>query len=434
MNKAILRLAIPNILSNISVPLLSSFDTALMGRLSAEHLGAVGLGAMIFNFVYWNFGFLRMGSTGMTAQAYGQGNSQKITTILTQALTVACGLALLLLLLQRPFLLAANSLLQVGETQRPLVASYFYIRIWAAPAALGMYALFGWFFGMQNATFPLILTIVINVINMVVSYILVYHMDWGIAGVAWGTVVAQYAGLLLGLVLLAWRYNNYLQYWSWSVVKHWRQLEHFVRINSDIFLRTLCLTLAFALFYRQSSELGATVLAVNVILLQYVNWMSYGVDGFAFAAESLVGKYYGAQQASALQLAIKRCFQWGLGLALIYAAVYYLGGTQLLGVFTNQQAIKTAAIPYLWWMILFPLLGTPCYIWDGIYIGLTAAPAMRNTMILAFVAYLICLFSLGNSFGNHGLWAALLFFMVARGIMQWYWWQRGWLDIKRANT
>ncbi|MEO0726223.1 MAG: MATE family efflux transporter, partial [Bacteroidota bacterium] len=279
MNKEILRLAIPNILSNISVPLLSSFDTALMGRLSADHLGAVGLGSMIFNFVYWNFGFLRMGSTGMTAQAYGRENRAEMGTVLGQAALVAVSLALLLLILQSPLLQASQSLLKVSADQQPLVGTYFSIRIWAAPAALGMYALMGWYFGMQNAIYPLILTIVINVVNMLISYLLVWHYEWGIAGVAWGTVIAQYVGVLVGIVLLLKQYSWIRDSIQSKVLLQWEALVRFLRINGDIFLRTLCLTLAFAFFYRQSAGLGDLILATNVILLQYVNWMSYGVDG-----------------------------------------------------------------------------------------------------------------------------------------------------------
>ena len=422
MNKEILRLAVPNILSNVSVPLLGSFDTALMGRLSADHLGAVGLGGMIFNFLYWNFGFLRMGSTGLTAQAYGRDDRVAMSSVLGRALGVALILALLLLALRVPLLEASRELLGVTATQGPLVDEYFSIRIWAAPAALGMYALLGWFFGLQNALYPLLLTLLINVVNMALSYVLVYRQGWGIAGVAWGTVVAQYAGLVAGVGLLLYRYP-----WVYGKVKlrallEWRALRDFLRINGDIFLRTLCLTLAFGLFYRQSTGLGELVLATNVILLQYVNWMSYGVDGFAFAAESLVGKYYGAGQSRRLDRAIRLSFAWGMGLAALYALLYALAGTTLLRVFTDQQDVIRAALPYLSWMIAFPLLGTPCYIWDGIYVGLTAAKAMRNTMLLAFGGYLLLLYY-GNfqAFGNHGLWFSLSAFMVLRGGLQWAW-------------
>ncbi|MEL6655916.1 MAG: MATE family efflux transporter [Bacteroidota bacterium] len=425
MNKEILRLAIPNILSNISVPLLSSFDTALMGRLSADHLGAVGLGSMIFNFVYWNFGFLRMGSTGMTAQAYGRENRAEMGTVLGQAALVAVSLALLLLIVQSPLLHASQSLLKVSVDQQPLVGTYFSIRIWAAPAALGMYALMGWYFGMQNAIYPLILTIVINVVNMLISYLLVWHYEWGIAGVAWGTVIAQYVGVLVGIALLLKRYSWIKDSIQSKVLLQWDALIRFLRINGDIFLRTLCLTLAFAFFYRQSAGLGDLILATNVILLQYVNWMSYGVDGFAFAAESLVGKYHGARQPEQRKRAIWLSFVWGMALAALYALLYGLAGTGLLRIFTDQQEIITAALPYLPWMIIFPLLGTPCYIWDGVYVGITASRAMRNTMVIAFAAYLALYYGYGAQMANHGLWLSLTLFMVFRGLVQWWWYWRG---------
>lgn len=420
MNKEILRLAIPNILSNISIPLLSSFDTALMGRLGADHLGAVGLGSMIFNFVYWNFGFLRMGSTGMTAQAYGRDNKQEMARIIAQAVLVALSLAFLLMAFQIPILGASQSLLNVSLDQQPLVAQYFSIRIWAAPAALGMYALMGWFFGMQNAIYPLLLTLIINGVNMALSYYWVHHLGWGIEGVAWGTVVAQYIGLLAGSILLFHQYN-----WVKKVVKDrlvltWSGLKRFLTINSDIFIRTLCLTFAFAFFYRQSAILGDLILATNVILLQYVNWMSYGVDGFAFAAESLVGKYYGAKNKLALQKAIRLSFIWGFALAILYATVYGFSSQHLLYVFTDEAEIIDAAQPYLLWMVVFPLLGTACYIWDGIYIGLTASKAMRNTMLLAFSTFILTYFLVGQSWNNHGLWLSLTAFMVFRGLIQWW--------------
>ncbi|MEO0728022.1 MAG: MATE family efflux transporter, partial [Bacteroidota bacterium] len=282
-----------------------------------------------------------------------------------------------------------------------------------------------WYFGMQNAIYPLILTIVINVVNMLVSYLLVWHYEWGIAGVAWGTVVAQYVGVLVGIVLLLKRYSWIKDSIQSKVLLQWDALVRFLRINGDIFLRTLCLTLAFAFFYRQSAGLGDLILATNVILLQYVNWMSYGVDGFAFAAESLVGKYHGARQPEQRKRAIWLSFVWGMALAALYALLYGLAGTGLLHVFTDQQEIITAALPYLPWMIIFPLLGTPCYIWDGVYVGITASRAMRDTMVIAFAAYLALYYGHGAQMANHGLWLSLTLFMVFRGLVQWWWYWRG---------
>ena len=321
MNREILRLAIPNILSNISVPLISSFDTALMGGLGGTHIAAVGLGSMAFNFVYWNFGFLRMGTTGLTAQAYGRESAAEQAQALIRGALLALVIGLVLVLLQSPLVRFTEWLLNIRADQIALVEEYFFIRIIAAPAALLQMVLLGWFFGRQNAIWPLILTLVVNSCNLGLSYYLVAGLGWGIAGVAWGTVAAQYLGLLLGLGFLV--YGKY-RHREWPLSRsllHLRSgavsLGAFFRINRDIFIRTICLTLSFAFFYNRANALDATTatVAANVILLQLVNWLSYGVDGFAFAAESLVGKYAGAKRKQDLFRVIRLIFAWGMGLA-----------------------------------------------------------------------------------------------------------------------
>lgn len=429
MNREIIRLAVPNILSNVSVPLLSTFDTALMGRLSEDHIGAVGVGSMIFNFVYWNFGFLRMGSTGLTAQAYGRNDRMEMATVLGRAAIVAMVLAAGILMLQRPFGALSFVLLDVQPQQASLVADYFYLRVWAAPATLALYGLMGWFFGMQNAVYPLLITVVSNVINIVLSVYFVRELGMEARGVALGTVIAQYAGMALAVGLIAWRYP-----WVWgsmkrSAITQWEALQHFLRVNGDIFLRTLCLTLAFGFFYNRSNQAGEMALAANVILLQFLNWMSYGVDGFAYAAESLVGKYFGAEDPQRTRRAIRLSFLWGMGLAGGYALLYGLGGDWLLRVFTNQQDVINATSPLLFWMVLFPLLATPCYIWDGVFVGMTASRSMRNTMLLAFAGYLLLYYLVGQHYGNHGLWLSLLLFMVLRGLIQQLWYRRYGLEL-----
>lgn len=418
MNREILRLAIPNIISNVSVPLLSTVDTALMGRLSELHIGAVGLGAMIFNFVYWNFGFLRMGTTGITAQAFGRRDNSGTTQTLGRALLVVLVVAGLLLLLQYPLGELSFLLLNVAADQRDLVARYFYLRIWAAPATLGLYAFMGWFFGMQNAVYPLILTIVINVINIVLSFVFVQLYSMDVDGVALGTVIAQYAGLLLAFGLFLYRYRHLLAHFRRRAILEWQALRQFLSINADILIRTLCLTFAFGFFYSQSSAEGELILAVNVILLQFLNWMSYGVDGFAYASEALVGKYAGSGDPGKTRRAIGLSFLWGMGLAVLYSLAYTFFGEPFLRVFTDQQDVIRAASPFLLWMGLFPVLSTPCYIWDGVFIGLTASRAMRNAMIMAFAVYLAAYLLIGAEYGNHGLWFALLLFMIARGVFQ----------------
>jgi len=438
VNRQILRLALPNILSNISVPLISSFDTVLMGNLGGSYIAAVGLGAMAFNFVYWNFGFLRMSTTGLTAKAYGAEDAPGQLTILARAAGMALLISLLLLALQYPFAELTHRLLNLRPEQVALVDEYFYVRILAAPAALGQMVLMGWFFGRQNAVFPLVLTLLVNATNMALSYYFITSLGWGIRGVAWGTVVAQYLGLIGGLALLSYEIRRHqLPLKTPSLNPRPRPddapgMREFLTVNRDIFIRTLCLTLSFAFFYNRANALdvGTAVVAANVILLQLVNWLSYGVDGFAFAAESLVGKFAGAGEPAKLKRVIRLLFLWGMGLAAIYALIYGLGNTRLLALFAPENAASetlSEALHYLPVVVAFCLLATPCYLLDGIYVGLTAARAMRQTMLLAFAGYLLAYYLVGQHYANWGLWGSLLSFMVLRALMQW-WWLRGVLD------
>lgn len=417
INREILRLAIPNIISNVSVPLLSTVDTALMGRLSAAHIGAVGLASMLFNFIYWNFGFLRMGTTGMTAQAFGSRDSQAIRMVLGRSLMIALTLALLVVVFQNGLLKAGLLGLQVPQEQVNLVSQYFGIRIWAAPATLVIYALLGWYFGMQNAMYPLIITIVINLLNMVLSYSLVHYSGWAIRGVAWGTLLAQYLGVILAVALLVTKYGSEHLRFRFRDLIHWPAFSGFLRINGNLFIRTVCLTFAFAYFYAQSAHLDPVLLAVNVILLQLLNWLSYAVDGFAFAAESLVGKYYGAKDSNTLPRVIWLSFLWGGIIALGFALLYGLAGPLIFRIYTDQQEVLAAGGEWLLWMAALPLLSFASYIWDGIFIGLTASRAMRDTMLLA-LSFFLLVHQLWLKQFAWGLWLAFLLFMVARGAFQ----------------
>lgn len=435
LNKEILYLAIPNIISNISVPLISSVDTGLMGSLSALHIGAVGLGSMIFNFIYWNFGFLRMGTTGMTAQAYGKDNPAAMVHTWGRALIIALLLSGVILILQQPLARLGFSLMNVADDQYELVAIYFYIRIWAAPASLVLVVMMGWFFGMQNAIYPLILTIIINITNILASYLLVHYYHLGVAGVAYGTVIAQYVGVLSALFLFLYKYKYLFKSFEQSVLLASQEFLGFLRVNSDIFLRTFCLTIAFGFFYSQSAAAGAEILAVNTILMQFLNWMSFGVDGFAYAAESLVGKYTGANQPATTRKTIQLSMYWGMGLAALFSLVYGIFGIHLVHLFTDQAYIIEAAIPYLWWMVLLPIIGTPCYIWDGIFVGLTAVKSMRNSMIVALIAYLACYLVLTYFYANPAflsnvLWLSLITFLAVRGLTQWFLYRRMGLNLK----
>jgi len=307
--------------------------------------------------------------------------------------------------------------LESGSENYPLVLEYFSIRIWAAPASLGLITLMGWYFGMQNAIYPLILTLVTNILNMALSFLLVRYFDWEIAGVAWSTVIAQYLSFLVGIALLFYKYNDLIKSVKRKILLRTEAMKEFFSINIDIFIRTAFLTFSFAFFYRESSLNGPEILAVNVILMQFLNWMSYGIDGFAFASEALVGKSKGEKDEEGLKEVVKKSFTWAMALALAYSLIYFFGGSFLLGLFTSDAEIIVLGEQYLFWMALMPIIATPSYIWDGVFIGLTASKAMRNCMALAFVIFIIS-WRLTLPLENHGLWLTLLIFMIARGIIQ----------------
>lgn len=425
LNKEIWALALPNIISNISVPLLSTVDTALMGRLSAAHLGAVGLSSMIFNFLYWNFGFLRMGTTGLTAQSYGARDFEQIMYTLWRALLLGLAIAFVLFIFQNPLSDLAVLALQVQPEQVEMVKSYFFIRIWAAPAYMALLTITGWFFGMQNAVYPLILTAAVNVINMGLSFYLVTYQGMEIRGVALGTVAAQYFGCTLGAVLFFIKYREITFRIRWSRLFHVDTFRRFLLMNRDLFIRTVLLTLVFGFFYSQSSTFGVLPLAISVVLMQFINWMSYGVDGLAFAAESVVGKYAGADDELASKKAIQLIFAWGFLFAGLYAAVYGVFYHGLFRVFTNEVDIIQAGMDYRFWMVLIPLLGFASYIWDGVFIGLTASRSMRNAMILPCIIFVVVYYLCRETLGLHSLFLALTVFLFARGAVQ-TWMYRRW--------
>lgn len=426
MNREILRLAIPNIISNVSVPLLSTVDTILMGQLSGLHLGAVGIGSMIFNFLYWNFGFLRMGTTGLTAQAYGKKNDQEMIVTLGRALVTGLALGILMILLYLPIWEISSVLMNISTEHMALVKSYFTIRILAAPATFALFSLMGWYFGMQNAIYPLIITVFLNLVNIGISALLVLYFNMEVKGVALGTLIAQYLGLILALVLLLFKYKTLLSLLSVKLIFICDELLAFFTLNKDIFLRTIFLSLVFAFFYSQSSNFGELFLASSVILMQFVNWMSYGIDGFAFAAESLTGKYQGANNEPKLKKTIRYALYWGAGLGLLYSLVFWIGELPLIRLFSSEVSVQEATAKYYIWIVILPIIGFGSYIWDGVFVGLTAVKSMRNSMFLSFVFYFATYFGLQNILGAQALWLALLTFLLARGSIQSYlYWKKG---------
>lgn len=418
MNKEILRLAVPNIISNLTVPLLGMVDMALMGRMgSPVYIGAIALGGIIFSVIYMGFGFLRMGTTGFTAQAYGRANKLEIGYALYRALAIALLIALLLIALQKQLGWFSFLLLDGSDEVKALAADYFFIRIWAAPATLALYAFMGWFVGMQNTLIPMYIAIVINLLNIGFNLVFVFWLGMDVDGVAWGTVLAQYSGLLLAVGFYLIKYRKYRIKLSIPLLIEKKELKRFFKVNTDILIRTMLLILTLSFFTSKSAGIGDETLAINSIILQFFFLFSYFMDGFAYAGEALTGKFIGASNRQKLNLLIKKIFAWGLSLSLPFMLLYALIPSLLIGLITNDLALIESSKAYHVWMLLIPITTFAAFIWDGIFVGATASAAMRNSMLIAvllvfFPAWML----LHNVWENHGLWFAFHLFMLSRAV------------------
>lgn len=419
MNRRILRLAIPNIISNITIPLLGMVDTAIAGRLEAgtSAIGAIGMGTAIFNMIYWLCGFLRMGTSGITAQAYGARDLRECTSILVRSMSVAVSLALLLLIFQGPigrlsFTIMAGS----GEVHR-MAVDYFSARIWAAPASISLFAIHGWFIGMQNSRTPMTVSIISNVVNVVFSWLFVFRFDMGIAGVAWGTVVAQYTGVAVSWIFWGVYYGRLRKYVNFKDSIRLKPMTRFFHINKDIFLRTLCLVVAYTFFTAASSRFGDTVLATNTLLMQLFTLFSYMSDGFAYAAESLSGRYIGAGNRRLLREAIRKLFVWSFGIAVAYVLIYLVGWRGILSIFNPDADVLAMARHYIWWVIAIPLVGCVPFLVDGILLGATNTKVLRNTVAISMAGYFILYYSTVGVVGNNAVWLAFVGFIALRGIL-----------------
>ncbi len=422
MNRQILRLAVPNIITNITVPLLGMVDTAIAGHLdtrsdSLDYIGAIAVGTMIFNIIYWNFGFLRMGTSGFTAQAYGANDVREQTNILTRACSVALISALLLIVLQKPISVLAASLIEDRNSVVQLALTYFFIRIWAAPATLGMYALKGWFIGMQDSRTPMWISILINILNIGFSLLFVVGYGMNIDGVAWGTVVAQYGGLITTVALWLKKYGSLKRYINIRLALQWDKLKMFFKVNSDIFLRTICLVLVTSYFTVASSSMPYPTLAVNTILMQLFTLFSYFMDGFAYAAESLCGKFKGAGDYANLRKSVSQLLKWGAGLSMSFVVLYFFGAENILGILTDKQDIIDKSGDYIFWVLLIPVTGFVAFLYDGILIGMTETVLMRNAIFIATALFFVLFFSLKPLLGNDALWIGFIVYLSARSIL-----------------
>ena len=416
-HRRVWRLAWPMVVSNLSVPLLGAVDTAVIGHLPEPHfLGAVAVGALIFNTLYFGCNFLRMGTTGLTAQAFGARDFDAARATLARALLIALVLAAALLALQGPIGWLAFYLVEPSEAVAGEGMRYYFIRIWGAPAALANIALVGWFIGMQNTRAALVLLLAVNGINIVLDLVLVLGFGLAVAGAAWATVAADYAGLILGAAVTARLANRHGGRWRPRVVLDAAAMRRFLGINRDIFLRTLFVITAFALFTTLSARQGDVVLAANAVLLNFVIFFNFAYDGFAFAAEALTGRALGARRRADLARAIRACLLWCLALALLTLAVYGVAGAPIVRVLTDLEDVRAVAYDYLPWLIALPLVAVWGIFFDGVFTGVTRTADMRNTMMLAFVVFVPCAWLLREPMGNHGLWLAMTLLYAVRGI------------------
>lgn len=418
MNRKILQLAVPNIISNISVPLLSMIDLSLMGHLETEaHINAIALGGMIFNFIYWGLAFLRMGTVGFTAQAFGQRDLKECLLVLQRALLMAFSGGLLIIILQKPILELSFLIIETSSETEYFARQYFSIRIFAAPASIGLFAFTGWFIGMQNAKTPMVVTIVVNALNILFNFLFVFGFAMKSDGVAWGTLIAQYCGLVFAVFFIFRYYKKLFKYKAPEQLLRLDAIKHFFKVNANIFIRMLAVIFVFSFFTTQSAKIGDTVLAVNTLLMQFLMFFSFLADGFAYAGEALVGKYIGAKDRNGLRLSVKWLFVWGIGIACLFTAVYFFAGENILYLLTDNPDIISNAAPYLIFIVVLPVSGFAAYIWDGIFIGATASKAMRNSMLVAaFFVFLPVYYFLFPYIGNHSLWLAMILFMFTRGV------------------
>lgn len=412
-------LAVPIIISNVSTPVLGMVDTAVVGHLPSPHyLGAVAIGAVIFTSLFWLFGFLRMGTSGLAAQAYGAGDMAESAAILSRALMTAIGLGVLIILLGTPIKAAAFSFFDTSPAVDSAARIYYDIRLWAAPATLVNYALLGWFLGMQRAVLGLVLQLILNMANIILDLAFVMGLGWTVDGVAFASVLAEGVAAIVGLAIAIRMIRR--SRIRWAVI--WQQTgdtSAFIRlalINRDIFLRTLCLIAATLWFTRQSARFGETVLAATAILQQLHLFMAHGLDGFAHAAQALIGRTVGAGRRADLIAAIRASTIWAGVAAFLFAAVYAIGGTTIIAVLTGLPDVRTMAALYLPWATLMPVVAVWSFQLDGIFIGATRTRAMRNSMALSLVVFLTTTWLAIPVLGVHGLWLAMIVFMIMRAV------------------
>ncbi|CUH63966.1 DNA-damage-inducible protein F [Thalassovita gelatinovora] len=415
-HRRVLKIALPVVLSNATVPLLGAVDTGVVGQMGlAAPIAAVGVGAIMLTAIYWMFGFLRMGTTGLVSQAHGAGQTGEVAALLTRALLIAGGAGMAIILLQMPIFSVAFWVSPATPEVESLARDYMQIRVFSAPAAISIYGLTGWLIAQERTRGMFLIQFWMNGLNIVLDLWFVLGLGWGVTGVAWATFLSEWSAVALGLWLCrdafavpAWR--------DWPRVFDRERLRHMMALNSNILIRSLLLQVVFVSFLLLGARFGDVTLAANQVLLQFLYITSYGMDGFAFAAEALVGQYMGARDGRNLRRAALLTGGWAIVIVLAMALLFAVFGGMIIDIMTTSDAVRSEARIYLIYMVLAPLAGVAAWMFDGIFIGATGGRDMRNMMVVSFGIYLVALVALLPMFGNHGLWMALLISFIARGV------------------
>lgn len=412
-----MKLAVPSIFANITVPLVGMVDIAISGRLAdVAAIGAIAVGSMLFDLLYWNFGFLRVGTGGLTAQAYGRRDLKDAMKFFTQGISTALVSALFLIAIQWFFVEGAFLFIECTPEVEAFSREYFFIRIWAAPATLALFVFKGWFIGMQNTVSPMAIDIFVNVVNLVASFVLGLHTPLGFAGIALGTVIAQYSGLALATILMTLYYRRLFKYVDVRNDIKFKYMKSFYVMNVNLFFRSLFFMLIYCGFTSIAAKYGDVELAVSSIIMKLLMLYSYFVDGFAYAGEALTGKYIGAKDRRSLVKAVKYLFGWTALLVVISTVAYWVGGEWMVTLMTNQQSVIEASAPYMIWLVLMPLFSCAAFMWDGIYIGATASAAIRDCMAWSCVAFYIVYFAMKGFAGIQALYCAYFAHIIVRAV------------------
>ena len=415
-HKRVLGVAIPIVLANATIPILGAVDTAVVGQLGlAAPIGAVGIGAIIITAIYWLFGFLRMGTTGLTAQAIGSGDKPETSALLVRGIIIGLVAGLVLIIAQVPIFLGALQLSPASMEVESLAQKYLQIRVYSAPAAIALFGITGWLIAKEKTREVLLLQLALNGINITLDLVFVLKLGWGVEGVAIATLIAEWSGLIFGLWLAREGFNN--GYWkNWIQIFDRVRLIQMAKVNSDIMIRSILLEIGFVSFLFLGSSFDDATLAANQVLIQFLNITAYALDGFAFAAEALVGQALGAKNRPLFRRAVIMTSQWGLGSVILMALAFFVFGNSIINVMTTAEDVRVVSYEYLPWMVAAPLAGVAAWMLDGVFIGATRTADMRNMMFISFCIYLIALAILLPSYGNHGLWASLIIFSIARGV------------------